>query len=435
MRKFILLSLSVFFAPSLFAQGLQSQVAKDYGYLEKLYRHLHRNPELSFQEKETGKRMATELKGLGFEVTENIGGYGVVGVFKNGKGPTLLIRTDTDGLPMKEDTGLDYASTAMGKSDDGKDVPAMHGCGHDVHMTVWTGTARRLIDLKDSWKGTLVFIAQPAEERGSGAREMIKEGLFEKFPKPDYCLALHCSATLPAGSIGYKSGYALASVDMVDITVYGQGGHGAYPHTTIDPIVLASRMVLDFQTIVSREIAPTEPAVVTVGSFHSGTKHNIISSEAKLQLTLRSYSDAVRKHSIAALTRIANGVAKSAGLPDDKMPKVVVANESIPSTYNTPALVEAVVPALKEELGENKVVPVEAVMGGEDFGKYGKTEEKYPIFIYWLGTVEQSKIDQYKKEGKTLPSLHSPFFAPKASPAIQTGVVSMTKAALTLLGK
>ena len=431
-------SIALFFALmlpiSLLGQDLKKGVEKDYPYLWDLYKHLHQNPELSFQEKESSARMAKELKDLGFEVTENIGGYGVVGVFKNGEGPTVLVRTDTDGLPLKEDTGLPYSSKAMGLNDEGKEVPAMHACGHDVHMTVWVGAARQLVELKKSWKGTVVFIAQPAEERSGGSKHMLKEGLYEKFPKPDYCLALHCSATLPAGTIGYKSGYALASVDMVDITVYGEGGHGAYPHTTIDPIVLASRMVLDFQTIVAREIKPTEPAVVTVGSFHAGTKHNIIPSEAKLQLTLRSYSDEVRKQSIEALKRISRGVALSAGLPEDKMPKVVVADESTPSTYNTPSLVEKVVPELEKMMGKDKVVPVESVMGGEDFARYGKTADEIPIFMYWLGTVAPEKVAEAKAEGKTLPSLHSPFFAPDAEPSLQTGVSSMTKAVLVLLG-
>jgi hippurate hydrolase len=405
----------------------------DSAYLRGLYEHLHRNPELSFQEKETSRRMAQELEKLGFEVASGIGGYGVVGVLRNGDGPTVMVRTDTDALPLQEDTGLPYASQAKGLSDDGQPVPAMHACGHDMHMTVWVGAARKLAAAKSQWKGTLVFIAQPAEERGGGAKNMLAEGLFEKFPKPDYCLALHCSATLPAGSIGYKPGYALASVDMVDITVYGKGGHGAYPHTTVDPVVLASRMVLDFQTIVSREIAPTEPAVVTVGSIHGGTKHNIIPSEVKLQLTLRSYSDQVRQHSLQALSRIANGLAKSAGLPDELMPKIVVADESIPSTYNTPELVERLLPALRQAIGDDQVVPVQAVMGGEDFGMYGKTDDQVPVFIYWLGTIAPERVAAANAGGEALPSLHSPFFAPVPDASIRTGVATMAQAVMSLL--
>ncbi|MFT5913914.1 MAG: hippurate hydrolase [Flammeovirgaceae bacterium] len=414
-------------------QDLTKQVDSDYAYLDKLYKNLHTNPELSFHEEETGKKMAANLKELGFEVTTNFGGFGVVGVLKNGEGKTVWVRTDTDALPLKEDTGLPYASKVETKNDDGQTVSVMHACGHDVHMTVWTGVARLLAKMKKEWKGTIVMLAQPAEERGSGARMMLAEGLFEKFPKPDYCLSLHTNATLEAGTVGVCSGYALASVDMVDITVYGQGGHGAYPHTTIDPVVLASRMVLDFQTIVSREISPTEPAVVTVGSIHGGTKHNIISSEVKMQLTLRSYSDAVRQHTIEALKRISRGIAISAGLPEDKMPKMVIQNESIPSTYNTPSLVEKSRISFEKVIGAENVIPVTAVMGGEDFGMYGKTEDKFPIFIYWLGTVSPEKIKASKESGKGLPSLHSPFFAPLPEPTIKTGILTMSQAVLDLL--
>ncbi len=416
-------------------QEMTKQVDSDYAYLDKLYKNLHTNPELSFHEEETGKKMAENLRELGFEVTTNFGGFGVVGVLKNGEGKTVWVRTDTDALPLKEDTGLPYASKVETKNDDGQAVSVMHACGHDVHMTVWTGVARLLAKMKKEWKGTIVMLAQPAEERGSGARMMLAEGLFEKFPKPDYCLALHSSATLEAGTVGVCSGYALASVDMVDITVYGQGGHGAYPHTTIDPIVLASRMVLDFQTIVSREISPTEPAVVTVGSIHGGTKHNIISSEVKMQLTLRSYSDEVRKHTIEALGRISRGIALSAGLPEDKMPKIVIQNESIPSTYNTPSLTAKARTSFEKVIGSENVITNSAVMGGEDFGMYGKTEDKFPIFIYWLGTISPEKIKASKESGKGLPSLHSPFFAPLPEPTIKTGVLTMSQAVLDLLGE
>jgi hippurate hydrolase len=414
-------------------QELTKQVDSDYAYLDKLYKHLHTNPELSFHEEETGKKMAENLKQLGFEVTTNFGGFGVVGVLKNGEGKTVWIRTDTDALPLKEDTGLPYASKVTTKNDDGQTVSVMHACGHDVHMTVWTGVARLLAKMKKEWKGTIVMLAQPAEERGSGARMMLAEGLFEKFPKPDYCLALHASSTLEAGTVGVCSGYALASVDMVDITVYGEGGHGAYPHTTIDPIVLASRMVLGFQTIVSREISPTEPAVVTVGSIHGGTKHNIISSEVKLQLTLRSYSDDVRRHTIEALERISRGIALSAGLPEEKMPKMVIQNESIPSTYNTPDLVEKAKASFAKVIDAEKVISLNAVMGGEDFGMYGKTEDKFPIVIYWLGTIAPEKVKASKESGKSLPSLHSPFFAPVPEPSIKTGILTMSQAVLDLL--
>lgn len=435
MRNILLLAF-IFTTSILIAQSpddLKNQASKDLGYLEGLYKHLHSNPELSFYEKETSKRMADELKKAGFEVTENIGGYGVVGVLKNGSGPTILVRTDTDALPVLEQTGTPYASKVKTKDEGGNEVPVMHACGHDMHMTVWVGVARMLNELKSKWKGTIVMIGQPAEERSGGAKAMLKEGLFEKFPKPDYCLALHSSASLPAGQIGYCPGDALASVDMVDITVYGEGGHGAYPHTTIDPIVLASRMVLDFQTIVSREIAPTNPAVVTVGSIHGGTKHNIIPSEVKLQLTLRSYSDEVRKHSLEALHRISKGIALSAGLPESKMPVINVQDESTPATYNNPDLVRRATKSFSKVIGKENVVLLDPVMGGEDFGRYGKTTDNIPIFMWWLGTIDPAKVKESKEKGTQLPSLHSGFYKPLPQPSITTGVSTMTQAVLDLL--
>ena len=437
MRVYILI-LSLFFSVKLVAQSpeeLKKQAAQDLDYLFELYKHLHNNPELSFYEKETSKRLAQELKQLGFEVSENIGGYGVVGVLKNGSGPTILLRTDTDALPVLEETGTPYASKVKTKDEAGNEVPVMHACGHDMHMTVWVGVARRLKELKAKWKGTIIMIAQPAEERSGGAKAMLKDGLFEKFPKPDYCLALHSSASLPSGQIGYCPGYALASVDMVDITVFGAGGHGAYPHKTIDPVVLASRMILDFQTIVAREVSPIEPAVVTVGSIHGGTKHNIIPNEVKLQLTLRSYSEDVRKHSIEALKRISKGVAISAGLPDSKMPIVKVQDESTPATFNNPELVQKVTDSFTKVIGQNNVIQLDPVMGGEDFGRYGKTTDNIPIFIWWLGTVSPDQYKASKEKGTKLPSLHSGIYKPLPKPSITTGVSTMTQAVLDLLQK
>ncbi|MGB0522845.1 MAG: amidohydrolase [Flammeovirgaceae bacterium] len=436
----LLFTLSLFQAPTLVlvaqhTEAIKKQANQELPYLFDLYKHLHQNPELSFYEKETSKRLAQELKSIGFEVTENIGGYGVVGVLKNGKGPTVLIRTDTDALPVLEQTGTPYASTVKTKDEAGNEVPVMHACGHDMHMTVWVGVARTLKEMKSKWKGTIVMIAQPAEERSGGAKAMLKEGLFEKFPKPDYCLALHSSASLPAGQIGYCPGYALASVDMVDITVFGEGGHGAYPHKTIDPIVLASRMVLDFQTIVSREIAPTDPAVVTVGSIHGGTKHNIIPSEVKLQLTLRSYSEKVRQHSLDALKRISKGIALSAGLPASKMPIITVQDESTPATYNNPELVDKVVVSFKKVIGKENLILLDPVMGGEDFSRYGKTADNIPIFIWWLGTVAPNQVKESIEKGTTLPSLHSGIYKPLPQPSITTGVSTMTQAVFDLLNK
>ncbi len=406
---------------------------QEYSYLDNLYKYLHANPELSFHEVNTSKKIAGELKALGFEVTERVGGYGVVGVLRNGNGPTVMVRTDLDALPVKEQTGLPYASKVITKDDAGNDVYVMHACGHDVHMTVFIGTARLLTQLKDRWQGTLVMIGQPAEEKGGGAKAMIADGLFERFPRPDYALALHVNASLPAGTVAYREGYALANVDAVDITIYGAGGHGAYPHRTKDPIVLAAQTIMALQTIVSREIAPIEPAVVTVGSIHGGTKHNIIPDEVRLQLTLRSYSDAVREQTIAAIRRITRGLAIAAGIPEDRMPVVTVADEYTPATYNDPELTLKLAEVFKEVLGADNVIHHEPVMGGEDFGRYGRVEPKIPISIFWLGTVDPQKFEESRKSGTPLPSLHSSLYAPVPEPTIKTGIKAMTSAVLSLM--
>lgn len=404
-----------------------------YTYLDKLYKYLHANPEISFQEKSTSKRVASELKKLGFEVTENFGGYGVVGVYKNGTGPTIMVRADMDGLPVKEQTNLPYASTKTTKNSLGKVVPVMHACGHDIHMSVMIGTAQTLVAMKSSWKGTLLFIGQPAEERSGGAIAMLKQGLFKKFPRPDYVLSLHASASLEAGKVAYKEGPALANVDMVDIFVYGSGGHGAYPHTTKDPIVLASRIVMSLQTIVSRVISPFEPAVVTVGAFHAGTKHNIIPGSAHLQLTLRSYSDEVRNKTVAEIKRMIKHIAISAGIPDDKLPKMVLRDEYTPVTFNNVKLTKRLKKVAANILGKQNATDSKAVMAGEDFGRFGRTEANIPICLFWLGTIDPAKVAEYEKAGKQLPSLHSAFFAPVPEVSIKTGVKTLTASVLDLL--
>lgn len=413
--------------------SLKEAVNQDYAYLEKLYHHYHLHPELSFQEKETAKRVAAELRQAGFEVTENVGGYGIVGVLRNGEGPTVLVRADMDALPILEDTGLPYASTVTTKDDAGAEVGVMHACGHDVHMTVWTGTARQLAERKDGWKGTLVFIGQPAEERGGGAKAMLNDGLYERFPLPDFAIALHVSAGMEAGKVGCRSGYSLANVDMMDITVYGRGGHGAYPHTTKDPVILASRIVVALQTVVSRELSPLEPAVVTVGSIHGGTKGNVIPNEVKLELTLRSYTDEVRNAIIEKIRRICQGVAMSAGLEESQYPKVELRDEFTPATYNDPALAERVQKVFVKALGPDRTLAVDPVMGGEDFGRYGRTEEEVPIFMFWLGAVASETIAAAERGELELPSLHNSGFAPDPEPSITTGVVAMTAAILDLL--
>jgi hippurate hydrolase len=413
---------------------LRTGIDKEYGALENLYRELHAHPELSLHEKETAARLTQQLRTSGFEVTEQVGGHGFVAVLRNGTGPTVLVRTDLDALPVKEDTGLAYASQVTTRDDAGKDVNVMHACGHDVHMTVFVGTARLLAAQRAQWHGTLVFVGQPAEERGVGARAMIQDGLFKRFPKPDYALALHVNAEIPAGTVGVTEGFFMANVDSVDILIRGVGGHGAFPHTTKDPIVIAAQTILALQTIVSREVNPVDSAVITVGSIHAGTKHNIIPSEAKLQLTVRSFSDGVRAHLLEAIRRVARGTASAAGVPEDLLPTVSVVNESTPAAYNNPELTHRLANRFREALGSDQVLVRQPVMGGEDFGLFGRTEDRIPICMFWLGAVDPARMRAATEKGEGLPSLHSAFFAPQAEPTLKTGVLAMTSAVLDLLG-
>ena len=416
--------------------AVAQKLAADYPSLETLYQDLHAHPELSLQEARTSAKVAAELRAAGYDVTENFGGYGVVGVLKNGPGPTLLLRTDMDALPVKEETGLSYASAVRTTDPAGQEVPVMHACGHDVHMTIFIGTARTLAALKDRWSGTLVLIGQPAEERGLGARAMLTAGLYHKFPRPDFAVALHDNAGLAAGTIGIAEGYVLANVDTAEIIVRGVGGHGAYPHLTKDPIVLAARIVLALQTIVSREIRPGNAAVVTVGSIHGGTKSNIIPDEVRLQLTLRSYADDVRAQTIAAIRRICRGEAIAAGLPEELMPVVQLAEaEFTPATYNTPELTRRVRGALIAGFDATRVTTTEPVMGGEDFSQYGRTPEKVPTCLFWVGAVAPEKIAESKRTGVPLPSLHSSKFAPLPEPTIKTGVTAFCAVVFDLLAR
>lgn len=411
--------------------AVEKRYAAEADSLLAVYTDLHTNPELSLAEVRTAAKLAAELEKLGFKVTTRVGATGVVGVLENGKGPTVLVRTDMDALPVVERTGLDYASKKRTRDRSGNEVGVMHACGHDVHMTVWTGTARVLTALKDRWKGTLVFVAQPAEEIGTGARLMVEAGLFTKFPKPDYCLALHCDSERACGTVAFTEGLAMANVDSVDITVRGKGGHGAAPHTTVDPVVLAARIVLDLQTLVSREIRPTDPAVVTVGSIHGGSKHNIIPDEVKLQLTVRSTKASVRQHLLAGIKRIAEACAAGANAP----PPVVKVDESefTPALYNDPALTRRTAALFREVLGDGKVEERPAMMGGEDFSRYARSGA--PIFLFWLGTVAPERVAQARKAEKPLPSLHSDRFAPVPAPTLHTGVKAMSMAVLNLLGR
>lgn len=412
------------------------KVAADYPNLQAFYTDLHLHPELSLLEEKTSAKVAAALRAAGFEVTEKFGGYGIVGVLRNGPGPSLLIRTDLDALPVLEETGLPYASTARMKDLTGRDVPVMHACGHDIHMTVFTGTARMLAALRDQWSGTLVLVGQPAEERGIGARAMLSSGLYRQFPKPDYAVALHDSATLPAGQLGILEGFVMANVDTVEITVRGVGGHGAYPQTTKDPIVLAARIVMALQTIVSRETRPVDPAVVTVGSIHGGTKANVIPNEVVMQLTLRSYSDSVRAHTLEAVRRICRGEAMAAGIPDELAPVVkVIQDDTVAATYNNPELTKQIRAALVTWFGADRVETIAPEMGGEDFSEFGRTTEHVPLCLFRLGAVDPAKFAESQRTGVALPSLHSSRFAPLPEPTLKTGVTAMTAVALDLLKK
>ena len=352
--------------------------------LFELYKELHANPELSYQEFETSEKLALILENIGYEVTRNIGGNGVVALLQNGEGKTVMLRADMDGLPVEEKTGASYASTKKSVNAEGKEVFTMHACGHDVHMSVLIGAAEYLFNNQTQWQGTLVLILEPAEEVSGGARNMIKDGLFTRFPRPDFNLAFHVSPSLQAGKVGYLPGWAMANVDSVDITVKGLGGHGAYPHTTKDPIVLAANIITQLQTIVSRQIAPTDPAVVTVGSIHGGTKHNVIPNQVKLQLTLRSYADEVRNETIASIERIVRGAAISAGLSEDYYPLVEIKDEYTPAVFNNPSLVEKVQKSFSNSLGSENVIKVSPVMGGEDFGMFGRVEPIIPTALFFI---------------------------------------------------
>lgn len=416
-------------------QAIAAQLDPRYPALFELYKHLHANPELSLCEARTSARVAEELKRAGYEVTPNVGGHGVVAVMKNGNGPTVLVRADMDALPVKEQTGLPYASTVTAKDPAGNEVPVMHACGHDVHMTCLIGTAQVLAQLKDRWQGTLVLIGQPAEELGGGAKRMLRDGLFTRFPRPDFCLALHDTSGVPAGAVSFTSGFSAANVDSVDITVRGVGGHGAHPYRTKDPVVLASQIVLALQTIVSREVKAGQPAVVTVGSIHGGTKHNIIPDEVKLQLTVRSYADEIRKQVLDAIPRIVRGQSVAAGIPEDRMPIVDIEADYTPALYNDPKLTERLVGVFRKLFGEENVVEDKPGMGGEDFSEYGRTEPRVPIFMFDVGVVPREQFEESKRTGKPLPGIHSPHFAPAPEPTLKTGITAMTAAVLELMDR
>lgn len=432
-RLIAAMALAVSATGPVLADPVGDQVAAEMPALITLYSDLHAHPELSLQETKTAAKLAALVKPLGFTVTTGVGGTGVVAVMRNGPGPVLLIRADMDGLPVEEKTGLPFASTVRATTRDGVESAVMHACGHDTHMAAWIGAARALAARKSDWSGTLVMILQPAEEIGLGARAMIADGLFSRFPKPTHAIAFHNAANLEAGRIGYTPGYALANVDSVDVTVRGVGGHGAYPQTARDPIVLASRIVTTLQTLVSREQDPQDPAVVTVGSFIGGAKHNVIPDEARLLITVRSYSDATRKRLLDGIARIARGEAIAAGMPEDRMPLVEVKEEYTPATFNSPDFTEEMGTLFTRRFGADRVVRTSASMGGEDFGQYYRADRSIRSMIFWVGGVDAAKMAAARQSGVALPSLHSAYWAPQADAVIRTATEALTVAALDIL--
>ena len=444
MRKLLLVGAAITaLAINITAQqlSLDAMIDRDIAAWLTTYRNLHTAPELSHREEKTSAFVAGELRKLGFTVTERIGkfqnaqwnGYGVVAVMKNGPGPTVLVRTELDALPVEEKTGLAYASLVKTKNDAGVEVSVMHACGHDMHMTSFLGTAKMLTELKSRWSGTLIMLGQPAEETDDGANAMLRDNLYTNFPKPDFAIALHDKPELETGKVGYTPGYAMASATSIDIKIRGVGGHGSAPETTKDPIVVAAQVVMALQTIVSRENSPLDPAVVTVGSIHGGTRYNIIPDEVNLQLTVRTYKEDVRKRILASIERIVKGVAMTAGIPEDRAP-VVKVSEGTGSTYNDPQLIERLVVTFKQAFGEENVVKMPPMMASEDFG-YFSMDQKIPATIFWLGASDPAKVKASRESGVALPGLHSALFAPVPEPTLRTGVKAMTSAVLDLMKK
>jgi len=422
-------------APLYADQDLAQAVAKDYDEsLADLFVWFHSHPELSFREYETSARLAEELRAAGVEVTEGVGGTGIVGMLRNGDGPLVMVRADMDGLPILEDTGLAYASTVTQVDITGIEQPVMHACGHDVHVTSMVGTAKRLVAMRDSWSGTVMFVGQPAEERVGGAKAMIDDGLYDRFGVPDFGLAFHVSAGEPAGKVMVTGGLIASSADSVDITVFGIGAHGASPHKGKDPVYIAAQIVVALQSLVSRELAPLEPGVVTVGSIHGGSKHNIIPDEVKLQLTVRADSQEAREKLLSGIERIAVGVGRTAGMPEDLLPKVEV-TEGTPPTVNDDELAARIHQAFVRDLGEDAVYeePRQG-MGAEDFAFFVMTEDEVPGAYFSVGGTSQADLDADEAGGPAVPSHHSPFFKIEPEPSVTMGVEAMTVAVMELVG-
>jgi amidohydrolase len=425
-------------------QPIENIAESELPSLLAVYKDIHSHPELSAHEERTSAIIAKELRAAGCEVTERFGKYdkpslkcyGVIGLMKNGQGPRVLVRTDMDALPVEEKTGLPYASKVTTKDEEGKDVHVMHACGHDAHMAAFIGTVRALQRLKDQWHGTIMFVGQPAEETLNGARALLKDGLYDRFGKPDFALGYHDNASLETGKIAVCEGYTYANADFVNITVRGVGGHGALPHKTKDPIVLSAEIINALQTIASRENNPIDPVVVTVGSIHGGTKHNIIPDEVKMQINVRTYKPDVRERVLAAIDRIAKGIAIAAGIPAERAPIVeVLPDQFAPATYNNPDLTRRLVAVWKKELGADNVEKIDPVMVSEDFSEYSLPDHSIPACDFFIGAVDPAKIADSKKTGTPLPNVHSSKFAPVPEPTIRVGIIGMTSAVLELMKK
>jgi amidohydrolase len=435
-KTFYILWLVFGVVPSVaFSQSLRADVEQDYeDHLADLFVHFHENPELSLVEHETATRMVVELRAAGFDVTEGVGGTGIVAMLENGDGPMVMMRADMDGLPVEEESGLSYASTATQVDPiTGDLVPTMHACGHDVHITSLVGTARQMVARRDQWSGTLMLLVQPAEERGLGARAMKDDDLWERFGQPDYALGFHVAAEHVAGTVNLISGPTYAGVDTVDLVVHGIGTHGASPHQGRDPIVLASQIVLALQTLVARELSPREPGVVTVGSFHSGTKHNIISDEAMLQLTVRNTNIETRELLLNGILRIAENMGRAAGLPEDLLPEMTVSDERTPPGYNDPDLTERLRGVWSDALGSDEVTSIPPTgMGGEDFA-YFTIDPDIPSVFWQVGGTPTEDFERARSGGAPVPAHHSPLFKVAPKPSVSSGVESTVVALLALM--
>ena len=432
----LLLGSMLMTASPVLAADLKSDIAKDYKtHLGALWDHFHRNPELSLMEVKTAKRIAEELRAVGFEVTEGIGGTGIVAIMKNGDGPMVMMRADMDGLPVVEASGLKNASKAKMIDWDGNEVGVMHACGHDVHVTSLVGTGRQMASMKDQWSGTLMLIGQPAEERGPGASAMMDDKIWKKFGTPDFALAFHVSANDEAGKIVISEGSPYAGSDSVDIIIHGVGGHGAYPHQTKDPIMLGAQIVTNLQTVISRELAPRDAGVITVGAFHAGTKHNIISERAHLQLTVRSLNARVRTQLLDAIKRIAKGTARTAGIAEDKLPEVIVSEFAYPPTENDPALARRLKGVLTAKMGKDALAePKMSGMGAEDFGFF-TTKPYIPSVYFAVGGTPKKDLEIAKAGGKKVGSHHSPQFKISPEPSVKAGVEATVLSLLELMPK